>query len=277
VAVVLASFPAATRAEAQDWRTLTTRRQVSDERELRVNVEFGAGQLRVDPAESGELFHASIRYDASTFEPIASYDKGVLRLGVEGTVRGRRNLKEGSQLTVGLGSDLPLDLKLAFGAAEAEIELGGIRIRNAEISTGASDTKLSFSKPNPQELQRLEMKAGAASFHATGLGNANARRITFDGGVGDIVLDFGGQWSGDTRAEISMGVGSLTLRLPPDVGVRVGKNTFLVAFDSQRLIKRGDGYYSEGWDNAKHRLTIDIKGAFGSVDIRWINDDARTD
>lgn len=268
--LVLTSCPRGAMAQAQDWRTLTTRRQVAGERDLKVNVEFGAGRLRVEPANGGELYHASIRYDASSFEPIADYANGVLRLGVEGTAKVRRNIREGSELTLGLGPNLPLDLTLAFGAVEAELELGGIRLRNAEISTGASETKLSFSQPNQQELERLDMKVGAASFHATGLGNANARRITFGGGVGDIVLDFGGAWTGNTHVDISMGVGSLTLRLPRDVGVRLGKDTFLVAFDPQGLVKRGDGYYSEDWDDAKHRLTIDIKGAFGSVDVRWI-------
>jgi hypothetical protein len=242
LAVGLSGFPGASIVQAQDWQTLTTRRQVSGERDLEVNVEFAAGRLRIEPATAGELYHATFRYDSSNFEPVAKYDAGVLRLGLEGGRKSRRNIREGSQLTLGLGADLPLDLNIAFGAVEAELELGGLRIRNAEIATGASDTKLNFSRPNRQELDRLEMKAGAASCHASGLGNANARRITFEGGVGDIVLEFGGEWQGDTRVEISMGVGSLTLRLPRDLGVRVERETFLVAFDPQGLVKRGSGY-----------------------------------
>lgn len=261
-------------AAAQDWRTLTMRRQPGGERELRVDVEFGAGKLKVEPASNGELYRASFRYDASNFEPIATYDQGRLRLGVTGTAKVRRDLREGSQLNLGLATDLPLDLRLQFGAVEASLELGGLSIRNAEISTGASETELSFSKPNPQVLELLEMKVGAASFRATGLGNANARKIDFGGGVGDILLDFTGEWQGDMQVDISMGVGSLTLRLPRDVGVRLNRDTFLVSFDPQGLVKRGDGYYSQGWDAARHRLTIDIKGAFGSVNIRWAGEDA---
>lgn len=264
-------LPGAAAAEAQDWRTLTTRRQVAGEKDLKVQVEFGAGKLRVEPTGAGELYHASIRYDAASFEPIAKYDQGVLNLGIEGNVKNRRQIREGSQLTLGLGAELPLDLELAFGAVEAELELGGLRIRNAEIATGASETKLRFSHPNRQELQLLDLKVGAASFHASGLGNANARRIVFGGGVGDIVLDFTGEWRGDTRVEVSMGVGSLTLRLPRDLGVRLERDTFLVSFDPQGLVKRGSGYYSEGWDKAKNHLTIEVKGAFGSVDVRWVD------
>lgn len=269
LAIGFAALHGATPAQAQEWQTLTTRRQAAGERDLKVEIEFGAGTLKIEPTSGGELYNASIRYDASNFEPRAQYENGLLRLGIEGTVRGRRNIREGSRLTLGLGDEVPLDLNLAFGAVEAELELGGLMIRNAEISTGASETKLSFSRPNRQVLERLDMKVGAASFRATGLGNANARRIEFGGGVGDIVLDFTGDWQADTNVEISMGVGSLTLILPRDVGVRLNRDTFLVSFDPQGLVRRGDGYYSEGWDKAKHHLTIDVKGAFGSVNIRW--------
>jgi hypothetical protein len=261
-------------AQAQDWRTLSARRQAAGESNLKVQLEFGAGKLRIEPAGGGELYNASIRYDAAAFEPIATYDKGLLRLGVEGTIKGKRNIRDGSELMLALGAGRPLDLNLAFGAVEAELELGGLSVRSADISTGASETKLSFSKPNRHELEQLEMKVGAASFQVTGLGNANARRVTFEGGVGDILLDFSGTWQGDTQVDISMGVGSLTLRLPRDVGVHLKRDTFLVAFDPQGLIKRGNGYYSEGWDGADRRLTINIKGAFGSVDVRWISSDA---
>lgn len=279
VVLGLAALPAASTARAQDWRTLNTRRQLSGERELKVDLEFGAGRLKIEPAASGELYNAAIRYDAESFEPIARYERGVLKLGIEGSGRSRRKrIRDGSQLTVGLGSTLPLDLNFAFGAVEADLELGGLRVRKAEISTGASETRLRFSQPNQHRLEKLDLTAGAAAFTATGLGNANAERIIFDGGVGDIVLDFSGEWRGDTRVEVTMGIGSLTLRLPRQVGVHLKRDTFLIAFDPQGLIKRGNGYYSEGWENADRRLTISVKGALGSVDVRWLPSDAgRTD
>jgi len=269
----VAALPAAATAAAQDWRTLNTRRQVAGEKDFRVNVEFGAGVLKVEPAGAGDLYHAAIRYDAEIFEPVANYENGVLRIGISGTARTKRRIREGSQLTLGLGTNVPLDLRFAFGAVEADIELGGMNVRTANISTGASETRLRFSQPNRARLQRLDLAVGAADFTATGLGNANAERIVFKGGVGDIVLDFGGTWRGDTQVEVSMGVGSLTLHLPRNIGVRIERETLFVSFDPRGLEKRGNGYYSEGWENAKRRLSISLKGALGSVDIRWLPDE----
>lgn len=264
----LALWPAP--AAAQDWRTITSRRQQAGEDRLRVEVEFGAGELRVEPAAAGALYHTSIRYDASIFRPVTTYRGGSLKLGLEGGGGVKPRIREGGRLELGLGPGVPLDLDLAFGAVEADLELGGLKIRRAEISTGASETRLRFSQPNPERLDDLTIAVGAAAFRATGLANANAERVKVDGGVGEIVLDFTGEWRRDLTVDIDMGLGSLTLRIPRGVGVRVVKDTFLMSFDSQGLIKRGNAYYSEDWDEAKYRLNIAVDGALGSIDVRWL-------
>lgn len=268
--VVAAAFCAPRSAEAQDWRTLTSKRQVTREDQLRVEIEFGAGSLKIEPSSAGSLYDARLRYDASSFEPIHTYRDGVLKLGVEGHTT--RNIREGGRLDLGLGPSIPVALDLSFGAAEADLELGGLRIRSAAISTGASDTRLRFSEPNPERLTSLKLEAGAAAFRATGLGNARADRIEFEGGVGDVVLDFSGEWQGSTHVKVSMGVGALTLRIPEGVGVRIERNTFLMAFDPQGLIKRGKAYYSEDWEKSDRRLTIDLGGALGSIKVQWLTD-----
>src|SRR5690606_6572605 len=155
---------------------------------------------------------ATVRYDADSFLPVTEYEDGRLRLGVESKrgvkVRGRQHA---SRLDVALGPDAPLAIDLEFGAAQADIELGGLRIRRAEISTGASETTLRFSQPNPERLSVLDIEVGAAALRAEGLGNANVEQLTVDGGLGDVVLDFSGEWRGDMTADIDMGIGSLTL------------------------------------------------------------------
>lgn len=267
VGVVAAAAPAA----AQDWRTVSHRRRVAGEERMAVQVRFGAGELRVVPAEPGTLYRSSLRYDARIFEPIHEYAAGELRLGIEGAHDGMRvNIREGSRMDVALGPDVPLELDLEFGAVEAEIELGGLRISRADVSTGASETRLRFSKPNPVRMSRFQLEAGAAAFRAEGLGNANVESLRVSGGVGDLTLDFTGDWRHDMDVDIDMGLGSLTLRIPRDVAVVVTKETFLMAFDSQGLVKRGDAYYSTNADTASHRMTLSISGALGSVDVRWV-------
>jgi hypothetical protein len=161
-------------------------------------------------------------------------------------------------------------LSLKFGAAEANLELGGLRIREASISTGASQTLLTFSQPNPEVCESLVLEVGAAQFRATGLANLNAERLRVSGGVGEVTLDFTGEWRTDLAADIEMGLGALTLRVPRGVGVRVHKGGLLAGFDSEGLIKRGDAYFSEDWEDADRRLTVNVDAALGSIRMAWV-------
>jgi hypothetical protein len=254
----------------QDWNTKSYSRQVDGERSLRVDVEYGAGRLMIAPASAGTLYRANLRYDAEAFTPEVTYTSGRVRFGIEGNnVRGH-NMKEG-QLDLRLTPDVPIDLDLAFGAADATIELGGLRLQNVEVHTGASRTELRVSAPNAVECRLLEIEVGAARFEARGLGNLNARRVTLEGGVGEVILDFTGEWKQDLNASIKMGLGSLTLRLPAGLGVKVVKGGLLASFDSQRLTKRGDVYYSQDWETATHKLSLDIDAALGSIRVEWVD------
>jgi len=110
-----------------------------------------------------------------------------------------------------------------------------------------------------------------ADLRVTGLGNARAGRIAFQGGVGATVLDFGGEWRRDATASVQMGVGSLTLRLPREQGVRISRTSFLTSFSAPGLERDGNSYVSANWESAPHRLTIDINAAMGSINVQWID------
>lgn len=258
---------------AQDWRDITSFRHRSDEERLEVQVRYGAGRLVIGSGTStGELYRVGMRYNPDLFDPITDYQSGQLQVGLEGVGGSIRMGKHGpGELDLRLSPDLPLDLDLDFGAVEAEIELGGLMVHELDIETGASQTRVRFSTPNAAACNRLALSMGAASFEAVGLGNANCAEINVEGGVGEVTLDFSGDWRRNMEADISMALGSLTLVVPPDVGVRVDKETFLTSFDGPRFEKRDGVYYSTNWESARHRLDVDLSGAFGSVNIRWRN------
>lgn len=257
-------------ARGQDWRDVTSYRQRSDETRLDVYVRYGAGRLHIRPLTGGELYRVALRYDSDLFDPITEYRNGRLEVGVEGTGKSIRvkNHDQG-ELTLSLSESVPLDLDLDFGAVEAEIELGGLRITRLDIETGASDTEIRFARPNPIACERLEISMGAAALKAHGLGNVDCARVRVEGGVGDITLDFAGEWRRDVEADLTMALGSATLIIPENIGVRVNKETFLTDFDRDGFTKRDGAYYSSNWGTATRRLTIDLEGAFGSVTLRW--------
>jgi hypothetical protein len=266
-------FAAITPAFAQDWRTITSLRQFKGEEALDVKVEYGAGNLSIAPATGNALYKATLRYDAKSFKPITQYSDGELRVGVEGGSIKGRNMKSG-RLDLVLGTQVPLNLDLKFGAVQAIVELGGLRVRQLHVATGASETNLTVSALNSDRCAFADFEVGAAEFTATGLGNLNCERFKMAGGVGDVTLDFNGAWRINSEVEIDMGLGSLTLRVPRGLGVSVRKSGVLSSFDSQELVKRGNTYYSENWDKASNRVSFNIDAALGSIRMVWVEPEA---
>ena len=66
-----------------------------------------------------------------------------------------------------------------------------------------------------------------------------------------------------------MGLGALELRIPEGVGLRLRKDSFLTAIDSEGLIKRGDVYESPDFDEAARRVVVDLDAAFGAISVVW--------
>jgi|ETN07SMinimDraft_1059922.scaffolds.fasta_scaffold50435_2 hypothetical protein len=269
---VVAAVLAPTLLAAQSWRDVTMSRQIEDNREVRVLVEYAAGRLTVRPTDEGVLYSMNLHYDEDRFEPVADFSGDRLRLGVESIGRGFNvgRGKQSGQLDLELARGIPMELDLEFGAVRADIDLGGLALTELDLSTGASQSTIDISEPNSAVMSAARFKIGAAEFEARHLGNLNAELIEVDAGVGQVTLDFTGRWQRDARVSIDMGLGALELRIPEGLGVRLRKDGFLVSLDSEGLVKRGGAYYSLDWDDADRKITIDLDAAFGSVVVEWV-------
>lgn len=275
--LLLAACGDETRSEAQTprWETFTSARQVSGEKHLDVRAEYGAGQLRVAPASGDLLYRWELRYDARAETPVAEYDReeGTLRVGVNHRDREGTWDRDGDEAraTLLLTPSIPTTLAVKFGAGKADLELGGLALDRVDVATGASETRVGWARPNRVPAREVRFAAGAAELEATGLGNARAERFEFDGGVGETTLDFSGDWTRDASAHVKMGMGSLTLRLPRELGVRITQDGFMTDFEAPGLTKRDGAYYSGNWDTAARKLTVDIDAAMGEIDVEWID------
>jgi hypothetical protein len=274
-AVLLGTLAACHAAGAQRMRSTTSARQLNGETRANVELKYGAGRLRVSPARGDLLYRMELRYDDAQFRPVTDYDRTArtLKLGVEGREhRGRHHGDDdGQHATVELTPRVPLDLSLAFGAGEADVELGGLALRDVHLQTGASRTNVSFATPNRVAARRVKVEAGAAEVRVSGLGNTRSPRFEFSGGMGETTLDFGGAWTQSATAQIDMGVGSVRLRLPRALGVRIVRDSFLSSFDAGGMVKRGNAWYSRNYAQAQYKLDISIHAAIGSIEVDWID------
>lgn len=263
--------------QAQSMRTLAASRQPTGEEQLTVKVEFGAGTFRLERDQGGALYRTSLVYDEELFEPVQRYDAGsrLLELGITSKEReiSYRRLKDlNQQLEVALSPRVPVSLELSLGAAESKIDLGGLSLIRASIETGAGASVVEFSRPTISPCREIEIAVAAAQFTAERLGNSNCEEIRFKGGAGELTMDFTGEWqqSGEARAVIGIGLGALTLRFPSHLGVALTMSRFLASFDESGFQKRGDTYYSDGYDATDAKLALDVEAALGDINVVWV-------
>ncbi len=274
VAILAGTLALPAAGKAQSWRTLTVSRQIQNEHSLNVDIKYGAGHFSVRPAEDGLLYRMQLRYDDDDFKPLVDFNGHRLRLGVDqrgNSVHFKSDDDRGGEMQVGLARGVPMNVDLEFGAVRADLDLGGLSMTGLSLSTGASKSTLDISRPNKASMSNAEFNVGAADFTAQHLGNLDARHIDVSTGVGSVTLWFDGAWRQDATVSLSMGLGTMELRFPRGLGVRLHKDSFLTSLDSQGLVKRGDSYYSLDWDKASRKIDIDLDAAFGSVRVVWIH------
>ena len=267
-ALLVACLPGVA-AHAQDWRTTESARQLHDSGAYMVRVKYAAGRLDVVPAETPMLYRMRLHYDADRAHAIHSLDGRTLTLGIDRSPSVRRSAgREANTMHVALSPAVPLDLSLELGAAEADLELGGLALTSLRIDAGASDTRVDFATPNPVPMREIVVNTGAASVELLSLANAGASAITVKAGVGNLELDFGGRWSRDMALDVDMAVGSLDVIVPRGVGVRVEVGKVLARVTTPGFTARDGALVSDDWGTARYKLTVRAKTVLGSVDVK---------
>jgi hypothetical protein len=262
---------------AQTMRSTTVTRQRHNIKELNARIEFGAGTFTLRAGRTPSLYSMQLQYDSDRFAPVSRFepDGNELTLGLENVgnaglrVSSKRHLQQNA--VIELSPDVNLSLDMSFGAVEAGLDLGGLRLTDARIRTAASKASIRFSEPNPVICSSLDLNAGAADVDALLLGNSGCREIRFDGGVGEVTLDLSGAWQSDARLVANVAVGGLTLRLPRSVGVELVVDRFLASFNPEGFTRRGTSYFSTGYESHPRHLTIEVKSTVGGITIEWLN------
>lgn len=185
-----------------------------------VTVSMGAGKLSIQPGASG-LASGLIRYNVEAWKPAVARSDSALTIK-QGTTRGlsglATNVVNDWQLKLG---GAPVRLAVTAGAYQGSFELGGIPLQRLSVKDGASKTTVSFSSPNPSQMESLTYETGASSVTLTGLGDANFKEMAFKGGAGSFVFDFSGKLRTDGSATITAGVGSVHIIVPATAAAKV--------------------------------------------------------
>ncbi|CAN5570010.1 hypothetical protein BH23CHL5_BH23CHL5_02330 [soil metagenome] len=177
------------------------------------------------------------------------------------------------QFDLALGTGRSFSLAIETGASDKTVcDLGGVSLTDLDCKQGAGEFTLDFSRPNPVEMAKLMLAAGAAALELRNLANSNASEISITGGAASFIVDFGGELQRPMHARLNIGMAELRITIPAETAANIRTNSTLgtVNVGDGFMTKEG-AYWSEGAIKGDvPELSIEIVTALGSVRIDLI-------
>jgi hypothetical protein len=152
---------------------------------VNVNLEMGAGNMKVGTGTS-KLAQAYFTYNVPSWKPIVEYSPGDLTIRQPGGSHSNiGNVKYEWDLR--LGRQIPLDLRVHFGAGEAQLDLGSLDLRDVTVEMGVGKMQMDLRGDPSHDYAvhinggvgeatvRLPTKAGVYATAAGGIGEIRVR------------------------------------------------------------------------------------------------------
>ncbi|HMV26562.1 MAG TPA: toast rack family protein [bacterium] len=250
----------------------------TDEKELKVRLEYAAGKLSLKKISTDKLARITIQSEDREVKPTVDYEKN----GTTGMISMRMDEENnvgffdvGNQdIQMYLTDKIPVSFKIDLGACESEMDFTQLRVRDLTLNMGASSSNIRFSSLNRDRINKFRIEAGISKLNMYGLGNANFEKLEFEGGVGNYMLDFSGTMTQSASAHITVGIGSLIIRLPQNLAVKIHTDeSYLssIRIDQNDFVKKRDGLYiSKGFDAADAVLELHLETGLGKLRVESI-------
>jgi uncharacterized protein DUF2154 len=217
----------------------------------------------------------SSRSDESDRGEFASHTDEVLEL--QGAKSVRAELKMGAgELNIEGGSSHLLNSRFLFNrkwdSPRLNYHVNGdkgvleiVQDQNSSINfdAGNNNWDLTFNNDVPIELH-IEMGAGTGELK---LRDMHVTELELHMGAGQLELDLTGPRKSDLEVTLKGGVGQATIRLPRDVAVRAHAAGGIGSIEAEGLKKDGNDYTNEMWGKTPHKITLDVQGGIGQIEL----------
>lgn len=260
---------------------------LGNEKELKATVEAGLADVVIARGTAANVIDASLDVDEGenrrgTVDYSARGGVGYIAvdLNPDEWTEDEQSRKKKKEKRFGFHSSswkllytdaVPISFDIELGLGEADIDMSGLNVKDFDLSTGASSVRLAFNEPNRNVIETMTIEAGLSKFKAMGLGNANFKRLRFEGGVGRYSLDFHGSLKKEVDVDAEVGLGTLVIVIPSNIGARIiYEKNWISDLDIDRdFVEQEDNtYQTSNYATATGRINLHVEAGFGSVEIR---------
>lgn len=206
-------------------RTESQSVELGDAKPVNVEINFGAGDLRVNGGAE-KLLEADFTYNVAKLKPEVEFTDGTLVVQ-HPDVRGYRTLQDitdfRNEWDLRLNNDVPMKLSLDMGAGTSDLQLASLSLTGLDVSLGAGESTIDLSGGWASDLDatidagagdisiRLPRDVGVRVEVGAGLGTINAPGLKQDGnvytnaayGVSDVTLSI----------NVQAGIGQINLEV----------------------------------------------------------------
>lgn len=211
---------------------------------VRVDLNIGTGRLTVD-GSARNLLDGRFTYNVPAWKPEISYaaNGGQGMLSVMQPSTSVRDLHEPRyDWNLGLNSHVPIDLTVEIGAGSATLNLVGAQIRNLDLTTGAGNGTIVL---DGRSLQRLQASTGAGALNVT--------------------LD--GPWKHSLTGSLKSSAGAITLRTPPDAGVRITTNNVVGVINANGFTQLDGAWVNDLYGKTPVTLNLEVASTVGAINL----------
>lgn len=217
----------------------------------------GCRRVRIEDTDLAGTDSASIALgDARSAEVDLEFGAGTL---VVGSKAASDTLMTGAFETVPERLLPEVDYEVADGIGRLKVTQPPHSAFSAAGYRNEWDVRLAEGVP-----MRLEVDAGAGECTLE-LGGLDLSELSVSAGAGELTVDLAGEWTRDLDAEISGGVGEVTLRVPRDVGVRVRSQSGIGSVSAEGFRIDGGAYVNGAYGSSPVTLDIDLQQGVGDV------------
>lgn len=100
------------------------------------------------------------------------------------------------------------------------------------------------------------------------LAGLNLKSLDIDMGIGELIVDLSGELKQSLDIVIDCGIGSATVYLPEDIGIRARIDHGIGSVNARGFKKRGGVYTNNAYGETEVSIDIEVDSGIGSLDLR---------